>query len=207
LLLEIALYVGNVIAGQISWFTDVYVTFTLVRSFFGIITQQAFLGEKMKQLFQRHFAYHHPLFKAERTAKGNRWDNTVYYFWWEFLRRHDGYKATCENDGKGKYAVLYADFGNVHGLSFKDWWTKDDRGARLFAEPRLPRGVMAMTTEDIETLPADWEPQSLLIVAIPLNLRKRHIQERLTSILTQRHKGERGKTTPKSGSLSNCHQI
>jgi hypothetical protein len=160
------------------------------------ITQQVFLGEQMKQPFQRHFAYHHPLFKAERTAKGNRWDNTVYYFWWEFLRRHDGYKKTCENDGKGQYAALYADFGNVHGLSFKDWWTKDDRGARLFDEPRLPRGVMAMTCEDIETLPADWEPQSLLIVAIPLNLRKRYIQQRLTSILAQRHKGQRGKTTP-----------
>ncbi len=150
----------------------------------------------MKQPFQRHFAYHHPLFKAAKTAKGNRWDNTVYYFWWEFLRRHEGYKKACENDGNGKYAGLYADFRNVHGLSFKDWWTKEDRGARLFAEPRLPMGVMAMTSEDIKALPADWEPQSLLIVAIPLNLRKRHIQQRLTSILAQRHKGERGKTTP-----------
>jgi len=62
--------------------------------------------------------------------------------------------------------------------------------------PDYQGGVMKMTAEDIKTLPADWEQQSLLVVAIPLSLPKRHIQQRLNSILTQRHKGERGKTSP-----------
>ena len=75
------------------------------------------------------------------------WDNSIYYLWWEFLRRHDGYKKTCENGGDGKYAELYADFGNVHEATFKEWWTKDGRGARLFAEPPLPNSVAALTSE------------------------------------------------------------
>ena len=42
------------------------------------------------------------------------WQCSVYYFWWEYLRRNIGYKRCCEQGGKGKYALLYSDFGNVH---------------------------------------------------------------------------------------------
>ena len=149
----------------------------------------------MPQPFQRHFAFHHPLFKTRKTAKGNWWEESVYYLWWEFLRRHDGYRKTCENGGRGKYAALYADFGNVHEGSFRDWWTKEDRGARLFAEPSLPSNVVTLTAEDIGALPKEWDPKSLLIVAIPLGLRKRYIQQSLTKILAKYHKRKRGQRT------------
>ena len=85
----------------------------------------------MPSLFQRHFTFRHPLFRRQTSGSGEWWENSVYYFWWEFLRRHAGYEHTCENGGKGKYADLYADFGNVYGLSFKEWWTKGGRGARF----------------------------------------------------------------------------
>ena len=62
----------------------------------------------MPSTFRRHFAFKHPLFRQEQSTSGVQWDNSVYYLWWEFLRRHDGYKETCENGGKGKYAKLYA---------------------------------------------------------------------------------------------------
>jgi hypothetical protein len=62
------------------------------------------------------------------------WKCSVYYYWWEYLRRHDGYRQTCESAGRGKYADLYADFGNVHGGDFWDWWTEH---AELFAEPPI----------------------------------------------------------------------
>ena len=101
----------------------------------------------MTSTFPRHFAFAHPLFRQKQSTSGVRWDNSVYYLWWEFLRRHDGYKKTCENGGNGKYAELYADFGNVHEGTFKEWWTKDGRGARLFAEPPLPNSVAALTSE------------------------------------------------------------
>ena len=91
--------------------------------------------------------------------------DSIYYLWWEFLRRHDGYKRTCENGGKGEYEKLYANFGNVHGGAFKDWWTKDDRGAHLFAEPPVPNAVVALTQEEIEALPEGWGSGALLIVA------------------------------------------
>jgi hypothetical protein len=150
---------------------------------------------KMTTTVPRHFTVRHPLFQRKESNSGIWWEKSVYYLWWEFLRRHDGYKETCENGGNGKYAELYADFGNVHEGPFKEWWTKDGRGARLFAEPPMPNSVAALTSEEIEALPQDWDAGSLLIVAIPLNLPKRFIQQRLSRLLARHHKRKRGQQT------------
>ena len=151
----------------------------------------------MTSTFPRHFTFKHPVFRRNKSSAGDWWEDSVYYFWWEFLRRHDGYKKTCENGGKGKYAKLYADFGNVHGVSFKEWWSKGDRGARLFAEPPLPTRVVALASADVRALPENWDPQSLLIVAIPLSLPKRFIEQKLRTILSQHHKRKKGQRTLK----------
>ncbi|MGO9681987.1 MAG: hypothetical protein ACLPTZ_05200 [Beijerinckiaceae bacterium] len=149
----------------------------------------------MPSIFQRHFAFRHPLFRQEQSTSGVRWNNSVYYLWWDFLRRHDGYKTTCDNGGKGEYQKLYANFGNVHEGTFREWWTKNDRGARLFAEPPVPNAVVALTQEEIEGLPKNWDSGALLIVAIPLSLRKRFIQQKLNKLLARHHKRKRGQRT------------
>lgn len=151
----------------------------------------------MPSTFQRHFAFRHPLFRQEQSTSGVRWKDSVYYLWWEFLRRHDGYKRTCENGGKEEYEKLYADFGNVHEGNFREWWTKDDRGARLFAEPPMPSSVRALTPKEIKELPEGWDSGALLIVAIPLSLRKRFIQQKLSKLLARHHKRKRGQRTYK----------
>ena len=74
-----------------------------------------------------------PPFKGAET-----WKCSLYYFWYEYLRRHDGYRKTCLSNGKGKYAKLYNDFGDVHQLSFIDWWREY---FCLFQEPRAIRRV------------------------------------------------------------------
>lgn len=149
----------------------------------------------MTSAFARHFTFKHPVFRRSKSLAGDWWEDSVYYFWWEFLKRHEGYKKTCDNGGKGKYAKLYADFGNVHGVSFREWWNKDDRGARLFAEPPLPSTVTVLTSTDIDALPKNWDPQAILVVAIPLSLRKRYILQRLTKIVSQHNKRKRGQRT------------
>jgi hypothetical protein len=50
------------------------------------------------------------------------WKCSVYYYWWEYLRRHAGYRDTCHNAGKGEYAELYKSFGDVHAGDFETWW-------------------------------------------------------------------------------------
>lgn len=145
-------------------------------------------------IFLRHFVFKHPLFKAQRTAGGVRWDQSVYYLWWEFLRRHEGYKRTCASAGAGKYERLYAHFGDVHATTFKSWWSESDRGARLFAEPSVPLTVEAIELSDLPKLQEYWS-EDLLVIAVPLTLRKRFIERRIKVLLKARHTRKRGQRT------------
>ena len=148
-------------------------------------------------IWHRHFTFKHPLFRKAKTASGINWQKSVYYLWWEFLRRHDGYRETCKNKGRGKYAKLYADFGDVHASDFKEWWTKDDRGAQLFAEPAAPITVERLTKRDLEFLQKNWNDEAVLVTAIPLSFPKRFIEGRIAKLLKRYHKRKRGQRTLK----------
>ena len=87
------------------------------------------------------FVYAPPLLgvrKSRRKApqpadqKSERWKWSVFYYWWEYLRRHEGYRQTCEAGGIGQFAKLYADFGDVHSCDFWSWWKSH---SHLFSEP------------------------------------------------------------------------
>ena len=148
-------------------------------------------------VWHRHFTFKHPLFRKAKTASGINWQKSVYYLWWEFLRRHEGYRETCKNKGKGKYAKLYADFGDVHASDFKTWWNKEGRGARLFAEPAVPITVERLTKGDLEFLKTDWDDQAVLLIAVPLSFGKRFIQTLFSKLLKQEHPRRRGQRTMK----------
>lgn len=93
---------------------------------------------------RRFFVYAPPL-KGVRPSKRKppnppykgapAWKCSVYYYWWEYLRRHEGYRQCCAKGGKGEYAKLYADFGDVHAHDdFWLWWSKEGH-SELFCEP------------------------------------------------------------------------
>jgi hypothetical protein len=52
------------------------------------------------------------------------WQCSIYYYWWEYLRRHNGYRQTCETGVPGEHALLYKYFGDVHATDFHTWWWK-----------------------------------------------------------------------------------
>ena len=87
----------------------------------------------------RKFAYKHPTFGRSKVAKSREpFKNSVYYYWWEFLKRNDAYMKCCLNKGDGKLNSLYQDFGDVFNADFKTWWNGENRGVTLFAEELLP---------------------------------------------------------------------
>lgn len=47
---------------------------------------------------------------------------SIYYWWWEFLKRNWQYQSTCSRLGRGKLAKLYRDFGNIFEHDFLTWW-------------------------------------------------------------------------------------
>jgi len=124
------------------------------------------------------------------------WRRNIYYFWWEFLRRHEGYKDCCERGGAGRYKKLYANWGNIHGYEdFWKWWseeveTTELRGQYLFAEPLDYRQV-----QEVSSLKSQSEDD--LIVSIPLEVRTGELTKSLRRLLqqhTERSKAARAKS-------------
>ena len=124
-------------------------------------------------------------YRKNKTAKGGKTSvkgvpttDSIYYLWFEYLKRSEKYKAACANNGKGM-KKLYKDFGDVfeyEGVEgFWGWWR--ERGQYLF-------GIEA-TQEIIEFDSADevvgYEDYKL--VAIPKNLTATTIKKRLNKLV------------------------
>jgi len=145
----------------------------------------------------RRFLAPYPIFgtKNKRLPTGYQ-KRSPYYWWWQFLRRNQEYLECCERDGKGKYAELYKDFGDVRDDDFHKWWTKDERGPNLFAENY---GAMKLTElEDKSQWQDSWSEDEVMILAVPLTSSKRYLQSRFAKLLKERHTSERGRPTKQS---------
>ena len=139
---------------------------------------------------RRFFIYAPPL-KGVRPSKRKppnppykgapSWKCSVYYYWWEYLRRHEGYRQCCLNGGKGDYAKLYADFGDIHAHDdFWQWWSKEKHN-ELFCEP---------TARQIRVLDENsrFEPtlsNDTLILEMPLEVRTAYLIAAIRTALKQ----------------------
>lgn len=129
---------------------------------------------------------------AKRPAHPSSWQRSVYYWWWEYLRRNDAYKICCEKGGQGELAKLYADFGDVHAMDFKQWWTENNRGGILFTEQVAEDILRELNPEQAASL-GTWNRRDFMVVLVPLSQPKRHLTKRFTTLLKHRHEGARGK--------------
>lgn len=142
-----------------------------------------------KQPGQRHFPYQHPTFGTVKNPKtASSWQNTVYYWWWSYLKRSDAYLETCNNNGQGPCSAIYPDFGDVRGDDFKAWWSENSRGVYLFAEPRAEDMVRVLEKGELP----ETDDQTLTI-SIPLYFPKEFILRRASELIDAYHKGKRGK--------------
>ena len=97
------------------------------------------------------------------------------------MRRHEGYQKCCAKGGKGKYAALYADFGDVHAHNdFWQWWSKEGH-SELFCEP---------TARQIRVLDAKgvFEPtlsDDTLTLELPLEVRTAHLLSHIRKVLRE----------------------
>lgn len=143
----------------------------------------------VKSNFSRHFPYQHPTFgTAKRPKSASAWEGSVYYWWWAYLKRNKEYLACCENGGSGRLSDHYKDFGDVRGESFKAWWSEDDRGVRLFAEPKAEDSVRVMDEGERVV-----SRSQALTLSLPLNLPKKFLLQRCRELLSDLRKGGVGK--------------
>lgn len=143
----------------------------------------------------RHFNHKHPLFRKQSTDKGVKWSNSIYYLWFEYLRRNEKYKTYCETKrGSKEIKNLYADFGDIYSVDFKQWWRTI--GQDLFCEQAdLERIEVIHSENDLDT-----KSDNILNLAVPINKNFEWLQKQYTKILrdTRNKKGVGKKGVPKS---------
>ena len=156
------------------------------------MSEEEYVDEKRYKLGKRFFVHAYPIFGKKLkdgtlASKRHRrlnvafsgaeaWQNSVYYWWWEYLRRSEAYKRCCKQNGKGNLAALYNEFGDVFAYETADFWTcwtekvneYETRGEYLFAE----QVARKMEVRD-EAVFDDLE--DALIVKIPLEVRTTHL--------------------------------
>ena len=137
---------------------------------------------------KRHFLAPTPSFgRANSRLPISHQQRSPYYWWWQYLRRNPAYTSCCENAGEGKLRQLYADFGDVRADDFREWWTRDDRGAKLFAES--PLTIKFGELEAVDDWQPHWSRSDVLVVAVPLTMSKRALRGSFAKLLDNRHKG------------------
>ena len=107
------------------------------------------------------------------------------------MRRNQDYLGCCANNGKGRLADLYKDFGDVRDKKFRVWWQEDRRGARLFGEQQLE--VKFKEMESSAEWGADWTKDKVMVVAFPLVVGKRTLMGDIRKLLDTRHTGKQGR--------------
>lgn len=136
------------------------------------------------------FKAQHPVFGRGNKPLGVSYQQrSPYYWWWAFLGRNEDYKACCAAGGTGDLAGLYADFGVVSNDNFKEWWGQ--HGFRLFSEK--PKPVKLAELESPSEWDSSWTKDSVMVVAVPLDIPKRNLQGFFAELLKKRHGGKRGR--------------
>ncbi len=112
---------------------------------------------------------------------------SVYRWWWEFLRLSEDYWLVCQTSTRtavgtrdSELARVYRRFGNIYECSFEDWWL--DRGGRVFQEREKFPQVQEVPRHQAErqrSAPA----VDRIWVDIPLKLSRRTIQRQLGKLL------------------------
>jgi hypothetical protein len=130
----------------------------------------------MKNKLIIKFPHKHPLFKKKETNKGVYFENSIYFFWFEFLKRKISKK-------------IYEDFGDIRNKNFKEWWNEKygntTRGIYLFAYQN--------PFSDVEEIDYYNKINSLnfrdyTLLAIPKNIEKNYALKRVRALINKENK-------------------
>lgn len=136
----------------------------------------------------------------------NNWEDSVYYWWWEYLKSNEQYETYClEHRGKPKKKLikLFKDFDDIHSMSFSEWWLEPyehlfytNRGAKLFASKNNNAPLMLIPEYDFISINDFKTPWDRIYVSIPLQyLSKQEIKKGLSDIVDTWVIGKPGKRT------------
>ena len=139
---------------------------------------------------------------GKTSVKGVPTTDSIYYLWFEYLKRSEKYKKACANNGKGM-AKLYKDFGNIfqyrtNAMGYTDvndfyskWWEK--RGAELFGIQDTENELREFASyEDVVSLKSDIDNYEILL--LPKVMPKTEMRKRVGKLITSiKEDADRGK--------------
>ena len=132
--------------------------------------------------------------KSRGVVRGVGTTDSVYYLWFEYLKRSKKYKTACKNNGKGMKKI-YKDFGNIfqyktdaNGFTdakdfYYEWWDKNDRGRKLFGIKGIDELKEFATYEDVMSLKDDIEDYE--IVVLPKRMPKTIMRKRVGLLVSK----------------------
>lgn len=148
--------------------------------------------------------------KGKGVRRGVGTTYSLYYLWFEYLKRSEKYKKACGYDvemskeEKKEYAAwfkkketkkLMRDFGDIFKFKtdangyteaddfYKNWWEVDNRGARLFGIRAVDELKQFATVDDVLSLQNDIDDYE--IVVLPKSMPKTIMRKRLGELVTK----------------------
>ena len=123
---------------------------------------------------------------GKTSVKGVPTTDSIYYLWFEYLKRSEKYKKACANNGKGM-TKLYKDFGNIfeyEGVEgFWRWW--NERGQLLFSTKPLSNIDAFFTMDDIEDYKTEIDKGKILLLPIPTSGSRELIKKSVNKLIDQ----------------------
>ena len=123
---------------------------------------------------------------GKTSVKGVPTTDSIYYLWFEYLKRSEKYKKACANNGKGM-TKLYKDFGNIfeyEGVEgFWRWW--NERGQLLFSTKPLSNIDAFFSIDDIEDYKTEIDKGQILLLPIPTSGSREVIKKSVNKLIDQ----------------------
>ena len=145
-----------------------------------------------KKPYKPRYLHTEPQFLSRpSTREEAQWKDSVYYWWWRYLRASKSYERCCKLGGKrGVGRKIYKDFGDVFVSDFRTWWNENTRGESLFAEQPAPLHLAEL--DDASQWDAGWTKDHVMVIAVPLFESRRRLQSKFAKLLQHRHEGQVG---------------
>jgi hypothetical protein len=152
------------------------------------------------------------VYKDRKTKlKGVRYYDSIYYWWYQYLRCSERYDSACQRNGKGMQRI-YDDFGDIFAYEdtsrgFWQWWNEDVigedcvRGEYLFGIRSTSQAEMQafVGTDDLAELEHDVANGTVKLIAVPTHLSKQVITRRFHKLVADL------KVTPKKAEEAKYH--
>ena len=150
------------------------------------VKKQKLTRKEKEATFNREIfeTYSDDIHKELWYRSGTKPENTLYRWWWEFMRASKQIEGNTARTLVGKSAddTLLA-FGEI-GESFEDWWGRV--GVKAFIERRVPTIAPYVSYDDDQ----DDREMSSIDVSIPLGISRKIIITQINILLDHFHENE-----------------